>query len=101
MLVLAPVSDTWIGWKPRTRDVKHEKAVFFAELSQLYLPAAGVVEGVHQVQVRPAQGELTELVFDLPAAATITDVLDPTKVGLLGDTKNTNTPPAAASLIAL
>ena len=27
-LVLAPVNDIWIGWKPRSRDVAREKAVF-------------------------------------------------------------------------
>lgn len=75
-LVLAPAVDSWIGWKPRSRDVKREKAVFFAELFQLYVPAAGVVEGVHQVQLRPAQGELSEVVFDVPGAATVTDVMD-------------------------
>jgi hypothetical protein len=74
-LVLAPVTEAWIGWKPRSRDVKRETAVFFAELFQLYAPAAGVIEGVHQVQVRPAQGELSELAFDVPDGATITDVL--------------------------
>jgi hypothetical protein len=76
-LVLAPLDDSWIGWKPRSRDVKHEKPVFFAELFQLFVPAAGVVEGIHQVQVRPAQGELNELVFDVPTSATINDVIDP------------------------
>jgi hypothetical protein len=75
-LVLAPVRDVWIGWKPRSRDVKREKAVFFAELFQLFAPAAGVVEGVHQVQVRPAQGELSEIIFDVPDGATVTDVID-------------------------
>lgn len=74
-LVLAPGS-AWIGWKPRSRDVKDEKPVFYAELSQLYVPSAGVVEGVHQVSIRPAQGELGELIFDVPAHATITDVTD-------------------------
>jgi len=74
-LVLAPVSEAWIGWKPRSRDVKRETAVFFTELFQLYAPAAGVIEGVHQVQVRPAQGELSELAFDVPNGMTITDVI--------------------------
>jgi hypothetical protein len=74
-LVLAPVTEAWIGWKPRSRDVKRETTVFFTELFQLYAPAAGVIEGVHQVQVRPAQGELSELAFDIPVGATITDVL--------------------------
>jgi hypothetical protein len=73
-LVLAPVQKPWIGWKPRSRDVKNERAVFFAELFQLFVPTAGVIEGVHQVQIRPAQGELSELVFDVPAGATVTDV---------------------------
>ena len=74
-LVLSPGS-AWIGWKPRSRDVKNEKPVFYAEFSQLYVPSAGVVEGVHQVSIRPAQGELSELVFNVPAGATITDVSD-------------------------
>lgn len=76
-LVLAPVEDCWIGWRPRSRDTRREKAVFYAELSQLYVPGAGVVEGLHQAQIRPAQGELNELVFDVPAGMTITDVAAP------------------------
>jgi hypothetical protein len=74
-LVFAP-GNTWVGWRPRSRDVRNEKPVFYAELAQLYVPAAGVVEGVHQVSIRPAQGELGELIFDVPAGATITDVAD-------------------------
>jgi len=75
-LVLAPATETWIGWKPRSRDVKNEAAVFYADLTQLYVPAGGVIEGVHSVQVRPAQGELTEVSFEVPAGATITDVTE-------------------------
>lgn len=75
-LVLSPVADAWIGWKPRSRDVKREKAVFYAEISQLYVPSAGVIEGAHLVAIRPAQGELSELIFDVPRGATITDVID-------------------------
>jgi hypothetical protein len=75
-LVLAPSPDTWIGWKPRSRDTRREKAVFYTETFHLLAPTAGVIEGLHQVQIRPAQGELTELVFDVPAGITISDVLD-------------------------
>jgi hypothetical protein len=78
-LVLAPGNDVWLGWKPRTRDVKHEKPVFYTEISQLYVPAAGVIEGVHSVAIRPAQGELSGLTFDVPSGATVTDVIDPAK----------------------
>ena len=72
-LVLTPGS-AWVGWKPRSRDVRNEKSVFYAELSQLYAPSAGVVEGVHQISIRPAQGQVSELLFTVPAGATITDV---------------------------
>jgi hypothetical protein len=75
-LVLAPAGDIWIGWKPRSRDVKREKPVFYAELLQLYAPSAGVIEGAHLVYLRPAQGELGELSFEVPPDATVTDVTD-------------------------
>jgi hypothetical protein len=80
-LVLAPSAETWIGWKPRSRDVKREAAVFYADLTQLHVPAAGVIEGVHSVQIRPAQGEILELSIDVPAGSTITDVLTPIPAG--------------------
>jgi hypothetical protein len=76
-LVLSPVNDAWISWKPRSRDTRREKAVFYAECFQVYVPGAGVVEGLHQVQLRPAQGELSEWSFDVPAGSTITDVSAP------------------------
>ena len=95
-LVLTPGSAS-IGWKPRSRNVKNEKSVFYAELSQLYVPAAGVVEGVHQVSIRPAQGELNELVFNVPAGATITDVTD----GLAADSNRQPANGSQPSLVSL
>ena len=44
-LVLSPENGIWVAWKPRSRDVAREKAVFYAELTQLYTPTAGVIEG--------------------------------------------------------
>ncbi len=96
-LVLAPAAHPWISWKPRSRDVKREKAEFFVESFHLFAPAAGVVEGVHQIQVRPAQGELSELVFDVPTGMTISDVLDPIRAGLV----KTDGKQTAPSLIRL
>src|SRR6185437_1526191 len=74
-LVLSPADDVRVAWKPRSRDVKREKPVFYAEMSQLYAPAAGVIEGAHYVSIRPAQGELSELILDVPRGMTITDVI--------------------------
>ncbi len=76
-IVLSPLDEAWIAWRPRSRDVKREKPVFYAEIYQLYVPSAGVVEGSHYASIRPAQGELSELVFKVPDGATITDVTDP------------------------
>jgi hypothetical protein len=98
-LVLAPDKEAWIGWKPRSRDLKREKPVFYAELSQLYVPSPGVVEGAHHVALRPAQGELAELVFNVPSGATITDVLDPADAGTLGTTNRQAQP--GPSLVSL
>ncbi len=71
--VLKP-GPAWIGWKPRSRDAAKEKAVFYAEISPVYVPSAGVVEGIHAVVIRPAQGEVGELLLRVPAGATVTDV---------------------------
>jgi len=76
-MVLGPASDSWIAWRPRTRDVQREKPVFYADTTHLFTPTAGLVEGVHVLQLRPAQGQLSELLLDIPAGATITDVTDP------------------------
>jgi hypothetical protein len=76
-LVLSPAGRTWIAWKPRSRDTRREKAVFYAEFVQVYVPGPGVVEGWHEAVVRPARGELDALVFEVPTGATITDVASP------------------------
>jgi len=75
-LVLSP-ADGFISWRPRSRDPRHEKPEFFAEMAQLYVPSGGVVEGAHYVSIRPAKGELAELTFNVPTGATVTDVIDP------------------------
>lgn len=73
-LVLSPARNTRITWQPRTRDVGNEKPVFFADTSHLFIPTAGLVEGIHLVHIRPAQGQLSELLLELPPEATVTDV---------------------------
>lgn len=82
-LVLSP-AETSVSWQPRRRDVKHEKPVFYTEVTQLYVPTAGVIEGAHLVSIRPAQGELSELVLTIPRGATVTDVTDLGQGALVG-----------------
>ncbi|MBM3845969.1 MAG: hypothetical protein FJ405_06765 [Verrucomicrobia bacterium] len=75
-LSLPPVKGTRILWKPRSRDVATEHPVFFAETSDVFVPGAGVLEGFHVIQVRPAQGEVNELILETPEHFSITDVLE-------------------------
>ncbi|MGH9593515.1 MAG: hypothetical protein ACRD5L_10520, partial [Bryobacteraceae bacterium] len=58
-IVLSP-ADSWITWRPRSRDVRSEKATFFAETSQLFVPSAGVIEASAYVTIKPAHGELRD-----------------------------------------
>jgi hypothetical protein len=100
-LVLSPVNNSWISWKPRSRDLKREKPIFYAELAQLYVPSAGVIEGVHYAAIRPAQGELTELTFEVPSGATITDVMDGSRLRNAPENQNALTAAPASSLVSL
>jgi len=97
-LVLSPAASAWIGWKPRSRDLKSEAPVFYADLSQLYVPAAGVIEGAHAVFIRPARGELSDLVIQVPEGATVTDVIDAARPNAAMDAKISG---SAALLISL
>lgn len=96
-LALAPEGEVWIGWRPRSRDVKRERPVFYAEIAQLYAPSAGVMDGAHLVSIRPAQGELGELVFAVPEGATITDVAEGSEAGSNPDSEIRN-PKSVVSL---
>lgn len=80
-LVMSPTIDARIGWKPRSRDVRAEKAIFYTEQRQLFIPAAGVIEGIHEAKVQAARGQLSELTFTTPDEMTITDVAAPALKG--------------------
>ena len=73
-LVMSPTIDARIGWKPRSRDVRNEQVIFYTEQRQLFIPAAGVIEGIHEAKVQAARGQLTDLTFSTPEEMTITDV---------------------------
>ena len=72
-LVLPPKPNVRINWKPKARDESIEKPVFYAEFQQLFIPTAGIVAGVHDLKVRLAQGQLSELTIAVPDGITVTD----------------------------
>ncbi|NQW99450.1 hypothetical protein HQ447_02235, partial [bacterium] len=76
VLVLGPADPVTIQARPKQRDVGSEETRFFAEVSNLYLPGPGVVNGRHRVSIRPAQGRVSALVMTVPDGFTVSDVVD-------------------------
>jgi hypothetical protein len=60
----------------KQRDADTEETRFLAEVSNLFLPGPGVVNGRHLVTIRPAQGRVTSLTMKMPAGFTVSDVVD-------------------------
>jgi hypothetical protein len=75
-MVLGPADAVTIQARPKQRDLSAEETRFFAEVTNLYLPGAGVVNGRHRVSIRPAQGRVSALVMTVPEGFTVSDVID-------------------------
>lgn len=76
VIVPGPADPVTIQARPMQRDVASEATRFFAEVSNLYLPGPGVVNGRHRVSIRPAQGRVSLLVMKVPPGFTVSDVVD-------------------------
>jgi hypothetical protein len=63
--------------QPQARDVMLEEVHFFVEGSQLYTPSPGVVDGVHRMRVRTAQGRVQNLQVIVPPGLTVSSVDGP------------------------
>lgn len=73
---LIPGAESKVWILPRQRDASLEEVRFFAEVSDLYVPGPGVVNGRHRVAIRPAQGLVREIVLTLPVGYTVGEVAD-------------------------
>lgn len=73
-ILLAPGDSIQVFLRPRVRNARLEKPVYFAEWNHLLMPSAGLVEGFHAVSIRLAQGELSLLKVKVPESWTIADV---------------------------
>ncbi|BDS07872.1 hypothetical protein NT6N_29120 [Oceaniferula spumae] len=73
-MILAPLPNLMIGLRPRGRNIDSEETKFYAEIANLYLPSPGVVDGVHQVTIRPASGKVDQLVLTVPADFAVGEV---------------------------
>ena len=73
-LALGPDGAAVINLRPKRRDIAAEATKFFAEISNLYVPGPGVVNGWHRVTIRPSQGQVAELDLDVPKGLTVSEV---------------------------
>ena len=71
---LMDATGTTFRWRPRSRDIRTEDTLYYGELDHLYIPTAGIIEGLHNVRIRPAQGQVRSMAIDVPGSLTITDV---------------------------
>ncbi len=76
VLTLGPADPVSIRARAKQRDAGSEETRFFAEVSNLYQPAPGVVNGRHRIAIRPAQGRVAALVLAIPEGFTVSDVVD-------------------------
>ena len=73
-MVIAPLQKIMIGLRARGRNIDSEETKFYAEIANLYLPSPGVVDGTHQITIRPSSGQLDQLVLTVPADFAVGDV---------------------------
>jgi hypothetical protein len=73
-MILGPADPVTIAARPAQRDISAEETKFFTEVSNLFLPGPGVVNGRHRIAIRPTQGRVSELLLDIPAGFTVSEV---------------------------
>lgn len=76
-IVFKPKAERHVQWNPRERDRSREALRVFASGDNLYVPAAGVIEGRHVMKFVPAQGELSRVRVRIPAPFSVSRVEGP------------------------
>ncbi len=74
VMILGPADPVTISARPAQRDISAEETKFFAEVSNLFLPGPGVVNARHRITIRPTQGRVSELLLNIPAGFTVSEV---------------------------
>ena len=76
-ILLAAGVKAQIAARPKPRDLSRETTQFYVEGTQLYVPGPGVVDGLHVLQVRPSQGQVSALQLTVPEGLTVSEVTGP------------------------
>lgn len=70
-IVFKPIETRRILWNPRERDRAGEPLALYAESADLYVPAAGTIEGFHEITLTPAQGEFSRTEIRIPEGFSV------------------------------
>jgi len=76
-LKLTPMAMPFIQLAAKRPDRSKQELKLFVDASQLYLPSLGVIDGIHHLSIRPTQGEVSQLVLDIPKGFTVGEVSGP------------------------
>ncbi len=73
-IVFKPKATRTVRWNPRERDRSGETLSMFATGDNLYIPAAGVVEGHHVMRFVPAQGTVSRVRIRIPKPFSVSRI---------------------------
>ena len=73
-IVFKPKATRAVHWNPRERDRSRETLSMFATGDNLYVPAAGVIEGRHVMRFVPAQGTVSRVRIRIPQPFSVSRV---------------------------
>ncbi len=74
LLTFGPAATPTLHLVPQRRDLAAEEAQFYVEVANLFVPSPGIVDGVHQIQVRPSRGQIASLECLVPEGFTVGSV---------------------------
>jgi len=73
-LVLSPVAAPLIKIRPRKKDIDKQPVSFFVQSYDLYLPAPGVVDGLHLAEIKMTSGQIRDLKVKIPEGLIVGNV---------------------------
>lgn len=73
-IVFKPKAKRSVLWNPRERDRSREGLRMFATGENLYVPAAGLIEGRHTVKFVPAQGSVSRVRVRIPEQFSVSRI---------------------------
>ncbi len=71
---VGPTDPVSFVWRPRARQLSLEETVFYADAVSVYRFDSGVIQGRHQLQLKIAQGQVSDLQVALADGMAVTSV---------------------------